>query len=123
MTWRKAVPRGLRAGEQLLAEVECRILDSTGTSLPDAGAPVVVGVSGERILVWDVARLSPAAGKLIGQVSRSRLEATSIERDGPQTRVRLDFEEDARVVVEARCERHPEQIAWALSTDRGRVEQ
>ena len=123
MTWRKAVPRGLRAGEELLVEVECRILDSTGTSLPDGGAPVVVGVSGERILVWDIARLSPAAGKLLGQVSRSRVVGATIERDGPRTRVRLDFEEDARVVIEGWRDRHPEQIAWALSADRGRVEQ
>lgn len=123
MTWRKAVPRGLRAGEELLVEVECRILNSTGTSLPDGGAPVVVGVTAERILVWDVARLSPAAGKLLGQVSRSRVVGSAIERDGPRTRVLLDFEEDARLVVETWRERHPEQIAWALSADRGRVEQ
>ena len=123
MTWRKAVPRGLRAGEELLVEVECRILDSTGTSLPDAGAPVVVGVTAERILVWDIARLSPAAGKLLGQVSRSRVVGSAVEHDGPRTRVRLDFEEEACGIVDAWLERHPEQIAWALSTDGGRVEQ
>jgi hypothetical protein len=83
----------------------------------------VVGVSEERILVWDIARFSTQAGKLLGQVSRSRLEGAAIERDGPRTRVRLEFEENARVVVEGWRERHPEQIAWALSTDRGRVEQ
>jgi hypothetical protein len=123
MTWRKPTPRGLRKGEELVVEVECRMLDSTGTSLPDNGALVVVGVTGERILVWEVAKLSVHAGKLLGQVSRTRLLGTAIEHVGPQTRVRLDFEEDARVLVEARRERHPEQIAWALSTDRGRVEQ
>jgi hypothetical protein len=123
VTWRKPVPRGLRPGEELLVEVQCRILDSTGTSLPDAGTPVVVGVSDERILVWEVARLSIVAGKLLGMVTRSRLVNAAIERAGPRTRVRLDFEEDARVVVEAWRERHPEQIAWALSADRGRVEQ
>lgn len=117
------MPRGLRRGEQLLVEVQCRILDSTGTNLPEAGAPVVVGVSDERILVWDVARLSTQAGKLLGVVSRSRLERAAIERAGPQTRVLLDFEEEARVVIEARRERHPEQLAWALTADRGRVEQ
>jgi hypothetical protein len=123
VTWRKSVPRGLRRGEETLVEVQCRIVDSTGTSLPDAGAPVVIGVTDGRILVWDVARYSSQPGKLLGQVSRSRLEATAIERDGPRTRVRLDFEEDARVVVETWRESHPEQIAWALSADGGRVEQ
>jgi hypothetical protein len=123
MTWRKPVPRGLRPGEELLVEVECRILDAPGTSLPDGGAPAVVGVSDQRILVWDVARWSPAAGKLLGMVSRSRLEGTHVERAGPRTRVRLDFEEHARVVVDAWRERHPEQIVWALSADQGRIEQ
>jgi hypothetical protein len=105
-----------------VVEVACNILDSTGTSLPDAG-PVIVGVSDDRILVWDVARLSTQAGKLLGTVSRSRLERAAIERTGARTRVRLDFEEDARVVVEARREHHPEQLAWALSADPRRVEQ
>ena len=123
MPWRKSVPRGLRRREETLVEVQCRIIDSTGTSLPDPGAPVVIGVTDGRILVWDVARYSSQPGKLLGQVSRSRLEATTIERDGPRTRVRLDFEEDARVVVETWRESHPEQIAWALSADAGRVEQ
>jgi hypothetical protein len=122
VTWRKQ-PRGLRRGEELLLEVPCSILESTGTSLPDAGHPVIVGVSDDRILVWDVARLSIHAGKLLGVVSRSRLLHTAIERAGVWTRVRLDFEEDARVVVQARRERHPEQLAWALSTDGRRVEQ
>lgn len=123
MTWRKPVPRGLRSGEELLVQVQCRIVDSTGTSLPEAGTPVVVGVTGERILVWDIARFSAQAGKLLGHVSRSRLEHAAIERGGPQIRVRLDFEENACVVVEGLRERHPEQIAWALSADPGRVEQ
>jgi hypothetical protein len=123
MTWRKSVPRGLRRGEELVVEVPCRMVDSTGTSLPDAGTPVIVGVSNDRILVWDVARLSTQAGKLLGTVSRRRVERAAIERAGPLTRVRLDFEEEAVVVVEARREHHPEQLAWALSTDAIRVEQ
>ena len=120
MAWGKR-RRGLR-GEELLVEVPCSILDSSGTNLPDAG-PVIVGVTDERILVWDVARLSITAGKLLGMVSRSRLLHSAIERAGAWTRVRLDFEEDARVVVQARREHHPEQLARALSTDRRQVEQ
>ena len=123
MTWWKRQPRGLRPGEALLVEVSCSIVDSTGTSLPDAGHPVIIGVSDDRILVWDVARLSIHAGKLLGVVSRTRLLHAAIERAGVWTRVRLDFEEDARVVVQARRERHPEQLAWALSTSSRRVEQ
>jgi hypothetical protein len=123
VAWRKGRPRGLRRGEELLVEVPCNILDSSGTSLPDAGHRVFVGVTDERILVWDVARLSITTGKLLGMVSRSRLLHSAVERAGVWTRVRLDFEEDARVVVEARREHHPEQLAWALSTDPGRVEQ
>ena len=123
MTWRKSVPRGLRRGEELVVEVPCRILDSTGTSLPDSGTPVIVGVSNERILVWDVARLSTQAGKLLGTVSRRRVERAAVQRAGHQTRVRLDFEEQAIVVVEARREHHPEQLAWALSSDAIQVEQ
>ena len=117
------MPRGLRRGEELVVEVPCRILDSTGTSLPDAGTPVIVGVSNERILVWGIARLSTQAGKLLGTVSRRRVERAAIQRAGPQTRVRLDFEEEAVVVVEARREHHPEQLAWALSSDAIQVEQ
>jgi hypothetical protein len=123
VTWWRRQPRGLRRGEELLVEVSCSILDSTGTSLPDAGHPVIIGVSDDRILVWEVARMSIHAGKLLGQVSRSRLLHSAIERAGIWTRVRLDFEEDARVVVQARRERHPEQLAWALSTNSRRVEQ
>jgi hypothetical protein len=123
VTWRKSIPKGLRRGEELVVEVPCRMLDSTGTSLPDAGTPVIVGVSNERILVWDVARLSTQAGKLLGTVSRRRVERAAIRRAGPQTRVRLDFEEEAVVVVEARREHHPEQLAWALSSDAIQVEQ
>jgi hypothetical protein len=103
--------------------VPCSILDSTGTSLPDAGAPVVVGVSGERILVWDVARVPTEAGKLLGVVARTRLERAVIERAGARTRVRFGFEEEAVLVVDAPRERHPEQLAWVLSADRGRVGQ
>ena len=121
--WGKRRPRGLRPGEELLVEVPCSIVDSTGTSLPDGGHPVIVGVSDDRILVWDVARLSINPGKLLGMVSRSRLVQVAIERAGAWTRVRFDFEEEARVVFQARREHHPEQLAWALSTDRGRVEQ
>jgi hypothetical protein len=99
------------------------MLDSTGTSLPDAGTPVIVGVSNERILVWDVARLATQAGKLLGTVSRRRVERAAIQRAGPRTRVRLDFEEEAVVIVEARREHHPEQLAWALSSDAIQVEQ
>jgi hypothetical protein len=123
VTWRKLVPRGLRRDEELLVEVSCSILDSSGTSLPDAGTPVIVGVSDERILVWDVARLSTQAGKLLGVVARSRVVSAAIERAGPRTRVRLGFEEEAQLVVEARRERHPEQLAWVLSGDQGRVGQ
>jgi enoyl-[acyl-carrier-protein] reductase (NADH) len=123
VTWRKSVPRGLRRGEELVVEVPCRILDSTGTSLPDAGTPVIVGVSNERILAWDVARLSTQAGKLLGTVSRRRVERAAVQRAGPQTRVRLDFEEEAIVIIEARREHHPEQVAWALSSDAIQVEQ
>lgn len=123
MTWRKTIPRGLRRGEELVVEVPCRILDSTGTSLPDEGTPVIVGVSDERILVWAVARLSTQAGKLLGTVSRRRVERAAIQRAGPQTRVRLDFEAEAVLVVAARREHHPEQLAWALSSDAIQVEQ
>jgi hypothetical protein len=123
VTWRKTIPRGLRRGEELVVEVPCRILDSAGTNLPDEGTPVIVGVSDERILVWAVARLSTQAGKLLGTVSRRRVERAAIQRAGPQTRVRLDFEEEAVLVVEARREHHPEQLAWALSSDAIQVEQ
>lgn len=118
----KRRPRGLRPGEEILVEVPCTIVDATGTSLP-TDHQVIVGVSDNRMLVWDLARLSVRAGKLLGMVGRSRLLHTAIERAGPWTRVRFDFEEGARVVVQARREHHPEQLAWALSTDRGRVEQ
>jgi hypothetical protein len=84
---------------------------------------VIIGVSDDRILVWGLARLSVQAGKLLGMVGRSRLLQSAIERAGVWTRVHLDFEEGARVVIEARHEHHPEQLAWALSTERGRVEQ
>jgi hypothetical protein len=123
VAWGKRRPRGLRPGEELLVEVPCSILDSSATSLPDAGHPVIVGITDDRILVWDVARLSINPGKLLGMVSRARLLHAAIERAGAWTRVRLDFEEDARVVLQARREHHPEQVAWALSTDRRRVEQ
>jgi hypothetical protein len=121
--WRRSAPRGLRRGEELLVEVPCSILDSTGTSLPDAGAPVVIGVSGERILVWDVARVPTEAGRLLGVVARTRLERAAIERAGARTRVRFGFEEGAVLAVEAPRERHPEQLAWVLSDDPGRVGQ
>jgi hypothetical protein len=107
----------------LLVEVPCRIVDSTGTSLPDAGAAVVVGVSDERILVWDVARVPTQTGKLLGVVGRSRLLRAEIERAGARTRVRFGFEEQACLFVEAPRERHPEQLAWVLSADQGRVGQ
>ena len=96
---------------------------STGTSLPDPGTAVVVGVSDERILVWDVARVPTQTGKLLGVVGRSRLLRAEIERAGARTRVRFGFEEDARLFVEAPRERHPEQLAWVLSADQGRVGQ
>ena len=121
--WRRSEPRGLRRGEQLLFEVPCRIVDSTGTSLPDPGTAVVVGVSDERILVWGVARVPTQTGKLLGVVGRSRLLRAEIERAGARTRVRFGFEEDARLFVEAPRERHPEQLAWVLSADQGRVGQ
>jgi hypothetical protein len=121
--WRRSEPRGLRRGETLLFEVPCRIVDSSGTSLPDPGTPVVVGVTGERILVWDVARVPTQAGKLLGVVGRSRLLRAEIERAGPRTNVRLGFEEEARLFVDAPRERHPEQLAWVLSANSGRVEQ
>ena len=123
MPWRKSVPRGLRRAEELVVEVPCRIVDSTGTSLPDAGTAVIVGVTHDRIFVWGVARLSTQAGKLLGTVSRRRVQRATIQRAGPQTRVRLDFEEEALVVLEARREHHPEQVAWALSSDAIQVEQ
>jgi len=113
----------LRRGEQLLFEVPCRIVDSTGTSLPDPGTAVVVGVSDERILVWDVARVPTRPGKLLGVVGRSRLVRAEIERAGARTRVRFGFEEEARLFLEAPRERHPEQLAWVLSADQGRVGQ
>ena len=121
--WRRSEPRGLRRGEALLIEVPCRILDSSGTSLPDPGTPVVVGVTGERILVWDVKRVPTEAGKLLGVVGRSRLLRAEIERAGARTHVRLGFEEEARLFVDAPRERHPEQLAWVLSEDPGRVGQ
>lgn len=121
--WRRSEPRGLRRGEELLFEVPCRIVDSTGTSLPDAGTAVVVGVSDERILVWDVARVPTRPGKLLGVVGRSRLVRAEIERAGARTRVRFAFEEEARLFLEAPRERHPEQLAWVVSADPGRVGQ
>jgi hypothetical protein len=121
--WRRSEPRGLRRHEELLIEVPCRVVDSTGTSLPDAGSAIVVGVSDDRILVWDVARVPTQAGKLHGVVGRSRLLRAEIERGGARTLVRLSFEEGARLVVDAPRERHPEQLAWVLSADRGRVGQ
>ena len=121
--WRRAEPRGLRQGETLLVEVPCRILDSSGTSLPDPGTSVVVGVTGERILVWDVRRVPTEAGKLLGVVGRSRLVRAEIERAGARTHVRLGFEQEARLFVDAPHERHPEQLAWVLSEDPGRVGQ
>ena len=101
----------------------CRIVDSTGTNLPDAGTAVVVGVSDKRILVWDVGRVPTQTGKLLGVVARSRLLRAEIERAGARTRVRFGFEEQACLFVEAPSERHPEQLAWVLSADRGRVGQ
>lgn len=62
-------------------------------------------------------------GKLLGVVERSRLRRAEIERAGARTRVRFGFEEDARVFLEAPCERHPEHLAWVLSADPGRVGQ
>ena len=121
--WRRSEPRGLRRDEDLLIEVPCRIVDSTGTSLPDAGTAVVVGVSDERILVWGVARVPTQAGKLLGVVGRSRLLSAEIERAGARTHVRFGFEEGACLVVDAPRERHPEQLAWVLSADPGRVGQ
>jgi hypothetical protein len=121
--WRRSEPRGLRRGEELLVEVPCRIVDSTGTSLPDAGAAVIVGISAERILVWDVARVPTQVGKLLGVVGRSRLLRAEIERVGARTHVRFGFEEEARLFIEAPRERHPEQLAWVLSADPGRVGQ
>jgi enoyl-[acyl-carrier-protein] reductase (NADH) len=103
--------------------VPCRVVDSTGTSLPDAGTPVVVGVTDERILVWGIARVPTEAGKLLGVVGRSRLLRAEIERAGARTHVRLGFEEDARLFVDAPRERHPEQLAWVLSAEPGRVGQ
>jgi hypothetical protein len=113
----------LRRGEELLVEMPCRIVDSTGTSLPDAGTAVVVGVSDERILVWDLGRVPTQAGKLLGVVGRSRLVRAEIERAGGRTRVRFGFEEEARLFLEAPRERHPEQLAWVVSADPGRVGQ
>jgi hypothetical protein len=121
--WRRSEPRGLRRGEELLVEVPCRIVDSTGTSLPDAGTAVVVGVSDERILVWAVARVPTQTGKLLGVVGRSRLLRAEIEQGGARTRVRFGFEEEACLFVEAPRERHLEQLAWVLSADQGRVGQ
>ena len=46
-----------------------------------------------------------------------------IERAGARTRVRFGFEEEARLFLEAPRERHPEQLAWVLSADPGRVGQ
>lgn len=124
MTWRKSIPKGLRRGEELAVEVPCRIVDSTGTSLPDAGTPVIVGVSDTRILVWALARMSAQAGRLLGSVSRRRVRKAAIQRAGPLTRIRFDFDENAVVlVVEARREHHPEQLAWCLSADAIQVEQ
>jgi hypothetical protein len=113
----------LRRGEELLFEVPCRIVDSTGTSLPDPGTAVVVGVSDERILVWDVARVPTRPGKLLGVVGRSRLLRAEIERAGARTCVRFGFEEEARLFLEAPRERHPEQLAWVVSADPGHVGQ
>ena len=121
--WRRSEPRGLRRGEELLFEVPCRVVDSTGTNLPDAGTPIVVGVTRERILVWSVARVPTQAGKLLGVVGRSRLLRAEIERAGPRTHVRFAFEEDASRFVESPRARHPEQLAWVVSADPGRVGQ
>ena len=120
---RKPALRGLRRGEELLLDVACSIVDSFGTSLPPTGTPVVVGVSDQRLLVWSVPAVAWRSGKLLGGVARSRVAGAVIEGHGSRTEVRFTFDADARLAVDAPRERHPEQLAWALSAKAQRAEQ
>ena len=114
---RKPARRGLRAGEELLVEVEVEIVDASGTSLPGAGTLVAVGVSAERILVWSVPQSPMRSSRLLGGVARTRLESAVAERRGERVGVTLSFEEGARLEVAAPAEAHPEQLVWLLTAE------
>jgi hypothetical protein len=114
---RRQARRGLRADEELLLEVEVEVVDASGTSLPDAGTPVAVGVSDQRILVWSIPRPPMRSSRLLGGVARSRLLSAVAERRDERVAVVLDFEEGARLEVEAPAERHPEQLVWLLTAE------
>jgi hypothetical protein len=114
---RKAERRGLRAGEELLLDLEVEVVDASGTNLPDAGTPVAVGVSDERILVWSVPRPPMRSIRLLGSVARTRLLSAVAERRGERVAVALEFEEGARLEVEAPSELHPEQLVWLLTAE------
>jgi hypothetical protein len=115
MTLRRRA-RGLRLGEEVLVQVPCTIVDSTGTSLPAAGAPVVVGISDQRLLVWLPLTRTARAGRLVGGVGHHRVHRAVIDRQGASTVVRFPLDEGATLVVEAPCHLHPEQLVWALAS-------
>ncbi len=114
---RKPARRGLRANEELLLDLEVDVVDASGTSLPGAGTPVAVGVSDQRILVWSVPRPPMRSTRMLGGVARSRLQSAVAERRGERVAVVLEFEEHARLEVEAPAERHPEQLVWLLTAE------
>ena len=68
---RRPARRGLRADEELLLDVEVEVVDASGTSLPDSGTPVAVGVSDQRILVWSIPRPPMRSSRLLGGVART----------------------------------------------------
>lgn len=115
--------RGLRPGEELLVEVQCRVLDSTGTSLPDAGSPVAVGVTNRRVLVWSVPESPLRTSRLLGGVDRARLESATAERRGERVAILLAFDGGARLDVDARAVGHPEQLVWFLTAETPHTEQ
>ena len=114
---RRPARRGLRADEELLLDVEVDVVDASGTSLPGAGTPVAVGVSDQRILVWSVPRPPMRSSRLLGGVARERLLSAVAERRGECVAVMLEFEEGARLEVEAPAELHPEQLVWLLTAE------
>jgi hypothetical protein len=117
VSWRKPRQPGLRPGEEVLVEVRCTILDSTGTSLPAAGTPATIGVTDERLMVWSVPRPLVRTGRLLGSVGRTRIRSVVADRREAQTAVLFTFDEGAVLKVEAPAELHPEQLVWLLTAD------
>jgi hypothetical protein len=117
VSWRKPRQPGLRPGEDVLVDVRCTILDSSGTSLPAAGTPVTVGVTDERLMVWGLPRPFMRTGRLLGSVGRNRIRSVVADRREARTAVLFTFDEDAVFTVEAPAEVHPEQLVWLLSAN------